>query len=393
MPDELTMARLLEPFSFPEFYDAWYEKKPLVIKRRSPDFYASLLTIDDVNAHIGRGYLAAPPIRVARNGEEIDETNYTYPSSSPNRHWSDATVDKELLFERFYDGYTIILMEYEQHSAAMLRLRHDVERAFHSSVMTHVYLTPRNAQGFSPHWDPTNVFVLQFTGTKDWLIYDSPVTLPTGKQLLYPGEWTRVEPTLTATLEPGDLLYVPRGFVHEARSGDAVSGHVTLELKTLTYADLLRQIADNADVDPWLRKSLPPDFRSVASNDEFLRRVHEFFDDADLPAYLERMHEDFAEDRLPDATNRLADYVNLPSVGAASRFRKRSGLWPELTNGGDEVVLTFHQKALEFPAAAAESLRVMIDAEEFAVSALPGDGDANLALCRTLVREGFLTIV
>ena len=387
------MDRLLQPFSFPLFYDTWYEKKPLLIKRESPAFYAPLLTLEDVNEHFGRAHLSTPALRMARNGEEIDTATYTYPSSSPNSHWSDATVDKELLFKKFYDGYTIILMEYEQHSAAMLRLRHEVERAFHASVMTHVYLTPANAQGFSPHWDPTNVFVLQFTGTKEWAIYDSPISLPTNRQLLYPGEWTRVEPTLTATLEPGDLLYIPRGFVHEARSANAVSGHVTLELRAPTWVDLLRQIADNAEASPWLRKSLPVDVWNAASHDEFLREVHEFFDNADLPAYLERMHSDFAEDRLPDSSDRLADYVKLPSIGAASRFRRRSGTWSELTNGGEQVVLTFHKKSLEFPAAAADTIRFMIDAGEFVASALPGNGDDNLALCSTLVREGFLTIV
>lgn len=386
------MDRLLEPLSFAKFYDGWHEQKPLLIKRRSPSYYAPLITMEDVDEHLGRAHLSTPALRLARNGEEIDAASYTYPSSSRNSHWSDATVDKELLFANFYDGYTMILMEYEQHSAAMLRLRHDLERAFHASVMTHVYLTPRNAQGFSPHWDPNNVFVLQFTGTKEWMIYDSPVTLPTNRQLLYPGEWTRVEPTLTATLEPGDLLYIPRGFVHEARSGDAVSGHVTLELRALTYADLLRSIAENADADPWLRRPLPIDYRSVASSGEFLRHVHEFFDRADLPAYIERMHEDFADDRMPDATQRLADYVKLPLIGAASRLQVRSVVCQELSNGGRKTVLRFDRKTLEFPASAARSIRFMMNAREFAMGALPGSFRANLALCRTLVREGFLTI-
>ena len=386
------MDRLLEPFPFPTFYDAWYEKKPLLIKRRSPAFYASLLTIEDVNEHIGRAHLSAPALRLARNGVELEEGDYTYPDSSPNCHWSDATVDKELLFAKFYEGYTIILMEYEQHSAAMLRLRHEVERAFQSSVMTHVYLTPRNAQGFSPHWDPTNVFILQFTGTKDWMIYDSPVTLPSSRQLLYPGEWTRVEPTLTATLEPGDLLYIPRGFVHEARSGDAVSGHVTLELRALTYADLLQRMAADASADPWLRRPLPIDYLGVASNDEFLRHVHEFFDQADLPRSVKEMQAAFADDRLPDATDRLADYVKLPRIGAASRLRVRSVVCQELSNGGGKTVLRFDRKRLELPGSAGRSIRFMIRAREFAMSALPGARRANLALCSTLVREGFLTI-
>jgi len=397
MPDDrngsvsLTMERLLEPFSFRAFYKGWFEKRPLLIKRRSPAFYASLLTLDDFNENIGRTNLSTPALRLARDGEELDYSDYTYPRSSPNRYWSDATVDKDLVVAKFYDGYTIIVAEYERHSAAMLRLRHDLERTFHAPVRTHVYLTPRNAQGFSPHWDPTNVFILQFTGTKEWMIYDSPVTLPTDRQVLHRGEWTRVEPTMAATLEPGDLLYIPRGFVHEARSEDAVSGHVTLELRALTWADLLRQIAANADVDPWLHRRLPTDYKSVASDDEFLCHVHEFFDNADLPAYIERVHEDFADDRLADATDRIADYVKLPLMGAGSRLRIRSGVCHELSTGR-KTVLKFDRKTIELPRSAARSLRFMMTAREFALSALPGARKANLALCSTLVREGFLTI-
>jgi Cupin superfamily protein len=386
-----TAARLLEPFSLAEFHDAYYEKQPLVIKRRSPVHYEHLLTLDDVNDLLGETCFPAAAIRLVRDGESVAAKDFTYPEFSINSRWSGGTVDKDVLFAKLYEGYTIVLMEYA--SAAMLRLRHDLERAFHATALVHIYLTPGDAQGLAPHWDTHDTFILQFTGTKDWLIYGSPITLPTRRQRTELQNWTKGEPTLKATLEPGDFLYVPRGFVHEARSGDAVSGHATIGLHTKTYADLLRQIADNAQVDPWMRRSLPVDYRSVASNDEFLRHVHAFFDRADLAAYVERMHGDFAGDRLPDATDRLADYVKLASIGPGSRFRKRSVVDHELTNGGDEAVLTFHQKSLRFPAGAAESIRRMIDAGEFTASALPGSHEDNLALCATLVREGFLTIV
>lgn len=389
----LTMKRLLEPFSLSEFHDAYYEKKPLLIKRQSPVFYQHLVTLDDINARLGEGALSSAAVRLARDGKEMDARDFSCQSSSFNSHWANDTVNKDTLFARFYEGYTVILMEYEQYSGAMLRLRHDIERTFHASVLGHVYLTPRNAQGFIPHWDTHDTFILQFTGTKEWTIYDSPIVLPTSRQRTYPGSWTRVEPSLTATLEPGDLLYMPRGFVHEARSQGSVSGHVTIGLHTSTYADLLRTIADNAHADAWLRKSLPVSFQNVASNDEFLSHVRRFFENADLPAYLERMHSDFAGERLPDTTDRLADYVKLPHLGADSRLRMRSVVCHELANGGEQVELTFHGKSLRFPAAAAESIRFMVGAHEFGVGALPGSGEDNLVLCSTLVREGFLAIV
>jgi cupin superfamily protein len=371
-----TVDRLLEPFSFAQFCDAYYEKRPLLIKRQAPAYYDGLLTLDAVNAHLGEAGLLSTELRLVRNGEHVDEADFRWPNSSDNTRYADDAADKEAVFARFYDGYTIGIGSYERHCAAVLHLRHDLERVFHAPVVTHIFLTPGNAQALSEHRDREDTFILQFAGMKEWTVTN--------------GSRKRV---LKTTLEPGDFLYLPAGFVHEARSTDCISAHITLALEKFTYADLLKKIAGNAEASAWLRRSLPADFRNAAHHDEFLREVREHFEDADLPAYLDRMHSDFAEDRLPDSANRLADYMKLPSIGAASRFRRRSGMWPELANGGEQIVLTFNRKSLEFPAAAAKSIRVMMDAGEFNVSALPGDGNDNLALCSKLVREGFLTIV
>src|ERR1043166_4260565 len=332
----MTVARLLEPFSFSEFRDAYYEKQTLLIKRQSPAWYEDLLTLDDINQCLGETLFRYEEIRLVRAGKELDEKDYMYEKDPTH-------VDKEVLFAKFYEGYTVVLSQY--YSSAMLRLLHDLERAFHGSANVHIYLTPRSAQGFSPHWDVHDTFILQFTGPKDWLIYDSPVILPTLRQPFRQDEWTKIEPTLTVTLEPGDLLYIPRGFVHEARSADAVSGHATIGLNTYTYASLLRKIADNAHADPWLRRSLPADFESISANDEFLRHVHQFFDNADLPAVVKRMHRSYADDRVPETKDRLADYVKLTSIGASSRLRMRSIVCHELTADGDQAVRAFHKKS------------------------------------------------
>jgi len=357
----MNVDRLLEPFSFAQFRDAYYEKQPLLISRQAPAYYEALLTLDALNAHLGQSGLPSEELQLLRNGEPLDEAEVT---------------GTESVFARFYEGCTIAIRSHERHSAAVLHLLHDLERVFHAPVATCVSLTPGSVHGFSAHQGREDTIILQFAGTTEWTVRG--------------GSRKRV---IAAALAPGDLLYLPSGFTGKARFAGALSGQMTFTLEKYTYADLLRQIADNAQASPWLRRSLPVDVRSGTSNAEFLREVHQFFDDADLPAYLDRMHSDFAEERLPDSTDRLADYVKLPSIGAASRFRRRSGVWPELTNGGGQAVLTLNRKSFEFPASAAESIRFMIDAGEFVASALPGNGDENLTLCGTLVREGFLTIV
>ena len=100
------------------------------------------------------------------------------------------------------------------------------------------YLTPANSQGFAPHYDDIEAFILQLEGRKHWKIYQprsGEEVLPrfssgrTRKQsididlevLLYPlfiGNFTEDDigkPFLEVVLEPGDLLYFPRGFIHQ----------------------------------------------------------------------------------------------------------------------------------------------------------------------------------
>ena len=54
-----------------------------------------------------------------------------------------------------------------------------------------MYITPADAQGFAPHYDDVDVFILQVEGRKLWRLYDSiseDTVLPevsSGKYLLY----------------------------------------------------------------------------------------------------------------------------------------------------------------------------------------------------------------
>jgi lysine-specific demethylase/histidyl-hydroxylase NO66 len=70
-------------------------------------------------------------------------------------------------------------------------------------------------QGFAPHWDDIEAFVLQLEGKKRWQVYaprSEEETLPRYSSRDLSTEELG-EPVLDVTLEPGDLLYFPRGWV------------------------------------------------------------------------------------------------------------------------------------------------------------------------------------
>eukprot|EP00933_Yihiella_yeosuensis_P029056 TRINITY_DN22780_c0_g1_i1.p1 TRINITY_DN22780_c0_g1~~TRINITY_DN22780_c0_g1_i1.p1 ORF type:complete len:501 (-),score=101.36 TRINITY_DN22780_c0_g1_i1:235-1710(-) len=118
-------------------------------------------------------------------------------------------------------------------------------------VFVNMYLTPPQSQAVAPHADDRDVIVIQVSGSKKWKVYaDPPVPFPypseqVGKSDAYPvPEHTLDKPLMEVTLHEGDVLYMPRGFVHEAfTSEDEASLHLTLALAThdWSYASVVSE--------------------------------------------------------------------------------------------------------------------------------------------------------
>lgn len=88
-------------------------------------------------------------------------------------------------------------------------------------------------QGLAAHYDDHCVFVLQLSGRKRWHVARAPAQPPLPR-LFAPR--LAPEPGLPGAAEhvlsPGDVLYVPRGFAHEALAeGGAPSCHVTFAVE------------------------------------------------------------------------------------------------------------------------------------------------------------------
>ena len=124
-----------------------------------------------------------------------------------------------------------------------------------------VYLTQAGSRAFDLHYDPYDVIILQLGGAKEWRVYQRVDEMPTPMHSVGTNiDRARVAaPAIETTLEAGELLYIPRGFVHEAWTDDRFSLHITLGVVMRTYLDVLGRMIEAAG---WrsakLRESLPP---------------------------------------------------------------------------------------------------------------------------------------
>ena len=96
------------------------------------------------------------------------------------------------------------------------------------SLQVNAYLTPESSRGLNVHYDIHDVFVMQTEGRKRWRIYDNPVPLP-GKDQPFSADTCKPGKVIEEfDLDPGDLIYIPRGYMHDAESQGLTSLHLTV---------------------------------------------------------------------------------------------------------------------------------------------------------------------
>jgi hypothetical protein len=124
--------------------------------------------------------------------------------------------------EAYKEGYTVAVRGMEFRFESIAAIANGLASLFgQPSVGVNMYLTPPNSQGLARHFDDHCVFVCQLFGTKQWTVFPQPnVQLPRlydPPDSLYVAEAeVSVAECRKISLKEGDILYVPRGFPHEA---------------------------------------------------------------------------------------------------------------------------------------------------------------------------------
>jgi hypothetical protein len=170
----------------------------------------------------------------------------------------DGRVDLPGLFHAFDQGATLVVSQFHEMHAPLMRFCRGLEQAFLHGVQSNIYLTPPGAQGFRVHYDTHDVLVLQVAGEKRWRIFPGqPVPRPT-RRTPWPGNIEPEGEPEVVTLRPGDTLYVPRGVMHDAAAQDGLSLHITVGLLEPSFATVLRLAVDLLEeTEPALREAFP----------------------------------------------------------------------------------------------------------------------------------------
>lgn len=234
--DRPALARIVG--NVDDFASHAWGREALLRPSADPEGFADLLSEAAVDDLVSRRGLRTPFLRVARAGTTLRNADFTAPGGIGAGIADQVSDDK--LTALFAGGSTLVLQALHRMWPPVIDFCQQLAADLGHPVQANAYVTPPQNQGFDDHYDVHDVFVLQVAGRKKWSIHAPVHPLPLRDQ-----PWTDrreavrrgadATPVIETVLEPGDALYLPRGYLHSATALGGVTVHLTLGVHTWTH--------------------------------------------------------------------------------------------------------------------------------------------------------------
>ena len=383
---EAALARCLEPFDAATFFAEYWEQRPLVVTRDDPGRFDDLLSEADVERLVCSTAIRYPAFRLVCEGRQLSVGEYT--SDVSWRPPFTETVDVPRVLAEWEAGATIVLQALHLNWHPLAVFCRLLEEALGHTMQANAYYTPRRSQGFAVHHDTHDVLVLQVAGEKGWLVYEPLLELPLKHQRYSSALGDHGEPTHDVVLHPGDTLYLPRGWLHEAKTSASDSLHLTVGVGAHTWLDAARSALDAGEEELAFRRR---------AGDGSVEGLVDVLAEQLQPERVEqRRRRRFLDSRRPIRQDGFSQLRALERMDDAMLLERRETVIADLEAWPGGLSLVFEGKEVRFPAHVARELRACYETEApFRVADLPGelDTDGRLVLARRLVREGFLRAI
>ncbi|MFF5083832.1 cupin domain-containing protein [Actinoplanes sp. NPDC000266] len=394
----LSRAVAVEPGKFAA---AYWGRVPLLSRAAElagPDGFADLLSPAAVDELLSRHGLRTPFLRVAQRGTVLPAGRFTG-GGGAGAEIGDQVIDDKVM--RLYaEGATLVLQGLHRLWPPLIDYSRRLGAELRRPLQVNAYLTPPQSQGFSTHYDTHDVFVLQVDGTKRWRLHEPVLADPLEKQAWggradEVGATAEGEPAHDILLEPGDALYLPRGWLHSAEAQGARSLHLTIGVRAMTRYAMVEELLGLALDDARLRATLPygvdvSDPEAIEPElTETVEALRDWLSTVEPAQVAERLRARDWPSARPEPVSPLAQLDFAAGLGPDDEIRAREGLrWRLAGDGAEHVVLRLVGRTMRFPAYCAPALRLALSGAPVRVGDLPLQDDADrMVLARRLLNE------
>lgn len=368
--EQVTIQRLLSPISEAEFRAHYWEKKPLIVHREDSDYYGDLFTLEDFDASL----------RSSRGNIKTAEAA----TKKVAKHQGSGPKTLERILTDMRDGHTLVLDGMQAINPKLGSMCRLLAQETGEGFQTGIYLTPPDGKGFLPHWDNHDVFVMQVMGFKHWKIEKDRRTLPPRDGIIEMQDRDLRGELHEFTLQQGDLVYIPRGFVHAAQCGSEASMHITMGMNHNSWDQLLNAaITAAVSRDDSLRLSLPAGYMK-GNGAGIVNHLADVLHNSANPDFLARVLDQFRSELVQkaslDISGQITSFFRPKELKLDDQVGARPGLFYTLGKDAENVTLKVGTRAITFADFFGEALEFALETPNYAIRDLPGDLEDELKL-------------
>lgn len=321
-----SLADLLAPMSVDEFLADYRGKKPLHLPGAA-DKYADVMSWESLTGLINQTSIwSSASLQLVMDGDRVPPPDYCAPATGRDGG-KIMMPDTDRVRQWLQRGASLLLNDIDHLSPGLKSAAAALETGLGGKVQCNLYCSWKAHPGFGSHYDTHEVFAVHIAGEKTWRIYECPTpdVIRHARFLIDDDAFhdkNKGKLTDEVTLKPGDLLYIPRGWYHDALAKSEATIHVAMGLTCPIGLDLISMLFDRAVQDPTFRAVVPGPEAADGS--------------ADVAGHLAALGERLAEfTKEPEVVNQFAGFmagfryprgsVNLPGDAVDQRFKRVSG--------------------------------------------------------------------
>jgi hypothetical protein len=238
----------------------YFDRRPLHLPAAERAGRAGTLGWDRLNALLAiRPHWTEANIKLIMNSRPVYPQHYIdeVRTLGGRARWADpAKVDLFLAM-----GASMVGNAVEEVAPEVREVTAALGRQFGGAAGANAYCSFREVQAFDSHCDLHEVFAVHCEGEKVWNVYENRAEAPV-RSLDFEGAQQVIDRAkggvaMRVTMRPGDLLYIPRGFYHDATASSEASLHLTFSVAPLFGTAIFGLLQSVAEEQAEFRHYLP----------------------------------------------------------------------------------------------------------------------------------------
>ncbi len=261
--DALDFATLIAPMEVETFFSDYYDKKPVHIEGGA-DKFAELMNWPVLTGLLNMtGIWSSQSLMLQLDRQTLPPRAYCDPVTDRSGN-SVMQPNAAKVMDLLQNGASLVANDIDTLTRELSLTANCLEDTFDAKVQVNLYCSWKQRQAFNSHFDTHDVFALHAEGEKVWRVYETRMPHPIRHARFENDafqepqhEQQRGKLMMEVTMKPGDILYLPRGWYHDALASSGGSVHMAFGVVGLTGFDVVGALSDFAVNDELFRRNLP----------------------------------------------------------------------------------------------------------------------------------------